>query len=73
MLIGPKAFGEPHRSAEEIDEAKTYFNETILKQLDEMLASKTFFCSAQDFTVVDIVFYNEILTVLVLTHYKLRK
>ena len=38
-----------------------------------MLAQKRFFCTITELSVIDIVIYNEIFTVLVLTHFKLRK
>ena len=77
-MIAPKAFGDTSFSAEEIDKAKTDFFKVVLKQLNVMLESakpqgNKFLCTPLELTAVDIVFYNEISTVLILSKIKLHK
>ena len=72
MLVGPKAFGEPEHNPIEVEEARAFFSD-VLKLTDGMLKGKQFFCTGTDFTIVDIVVYNEISTVLGLTNFKLTK
>ena len=77
-MVGPKAFGNTQFSAEDVDSAKTDFFQVVLKQLNCMLDSakpqgNKFLCTPLELTAVDIVFYNEISTVLILSKIKLHK
>jgi len=73
ILVGPKAFGEPLYSREQIEEGKKEFFEVILKQLDAMLKDKEYLCTSVEFSAVDIAFYNEISTVMLLSGFKLKR
>ena len=77
VLVGPKTLNSEF-TAEEVDQAKQDFFHIVLKQLNGMLESakptgNKFLCTPLEMTAVDIVFYNEISTVLILSKIKLRK
>ena len=77
-MNGPTAFGSTQLSAGEVDKAKQDFFHVVLKQLNSMLEcakpqGNKFLCTPLEFTAVDIAFYNEISTVLILTKIKIRK
>ena len=73
MLVGPNAFGHPRQSESDIEEELTFFHDTLLPKMNEMLESGPFFCGSATLTVVDIVFYSELLTIIVITGRKVNR
>lgn len=65
MVIGPQAFGEKAHSQEEVRLQTEEFFETILPILEKKLLKSEFLCG-EDYSIGDIQFYNEILTVITL-------
>lgn len=70
VIVGPKAFGHEEYSGDEIEAAKSAFCKDILGRIEGMLNNQMFLISAQEPTAVDIIFYNEISTALMLTRIK---
>ena len=65
MLVGPKLFDHELYSGEEIEEAKHAFLD-VLKRFDGLFDKGTYLISASEPTCIDIMFYNEISTLLLL-------
>ena len=70
VTVGPKAFGVEDFTGEEVEAAKNAFFQDILKRINEMLSTQKFLISSNEVTVVDIIFYNELSTALMLTRVK---
>ena len=70
MIVGPKAFGHPGFTGEQVEAAKQAFFSDILHRVNDMLENRQFLISSSEPTVVDIVFYNEISSGLMLTRIK---
>ena len=70
VTMGPKAFGHEDYTGEEIEAAKSALFEDILPRINSMLATQKFLISSNEPIVVDIIFYNEISTALMLTRVK---
>ena len=70
VVVGPKAFGHELYSGEEVEAAKKAFMTEILDRVNTMLKSSQYLVTAMEPTVVDIMFYNEISTALMLTRIK---
>lgn len=69
--MGPKAFGHADFTGDEVEAAKAAFFDDILKRVNMMLESGgDFLIARNEPTVVDIVFYNEISSGLMLTRVK---
>ena len=51
-----------------VKSAQTHFQKTVLEPLDEVLAACEYICSTDSPTFVDIAYYNEITTVLIMQH-----
>ena len=62
MSVGPQAFGEKPYSQEEINASLDEFYQTILPIIDKKLSRTQFLCG-EDYTIVDLQFYNEIKTI----------
>lgn len=73
VMIGPKAFGLTPFSGEEIEEAKTALFQDILARVDAMLDKKAYLCTMNEPTAVDVMFYSEISTAIMLTNIKAMK
>ena len=69
-LVGPKAFGFEEPTGEEIEAAKEEFFDDILVRINDQLANRQFMIAKNEPTVVDIIFYNELSTALLLTRFK---
>ncbi len=65
MSVAPQAFGEKPYSQEEINESLEEFYIVILPLIDKKLHKAQFLCG-DEFTVVDLLLYNEINTVAIL-------
>lgn len=65
MITMPKSFGQPP-TVNEINKEKEEFFKRLLGALDSQLVGKTFFCG-NEITVADLLYYNEISTVIHLT------
>lgn len=59
-------------SIDQLESAKNEFYQLSLKKLDAALEDKEFVCTEQ-MSSIDIVFYNEITTVMYLDQYNLKK
>ena len=70
VIVGPKAFGHSEFTGEQVEAAKQAFFSDILHRVNAMLENRQFLISASEPTVVDIVFYNEISSGLMLTRIK---
>lgn len=70
VIVGPKAFGHEEYEGDEIEAAKSAFCKDILGRIEAMLNNQMFLIAAQEPTAVDIIFYNEISTALMLTRIK---
>ena len=70
VIVAPKAFGQEEFSGEEIEAAKSVLFDNILKRVDGMLGTQKFLIMSNEPTVIDIIFYNEISTALLLTRVK---
>jgi len=68
--VGPKAFDHENYTGEEIEAAKSALFEDILPRVNIMLSKQKFLISSNEPTVVDIIFYNEISTAIMLTNPK---
>ena len=66
MLVGPKLFDHELYSGEEIEEAKHAFLD-VLTRFDGLFDKGTYLISAVEPTAIDIVYYNEVSTILLLT------
>ena len=65
MVVGPKAFGEKPFSPDEVKAALEEFFTLIVQELDRWSSRQGYF-SGEDLSVVDLMIYNELKTVLVL-------
>jgi len=71
VIVGPKAFGHGDYTGDEVEAAKSVFFGDILKRVNTMLeGGGDFLIMRNEPTVVDIVFYNEISSGLMLTRVK---
>ena len=61
-LIGPIAFNMPQSDPEIVEKSITDLFDTVYPLLNKMLESKPFICTQSELSVVDIVYYNEVLT-----------
>jgi len=66
VMIGPKLFGHEYYSGEEVEAAKLAFLE-VLKRLEGLMDKGQYLISSVEPTVVDIIYYNEVSTALLLT------
>lgn len=64
MIVGQKAFDQPESSASDLNEEIEFFYGTLLPKLNDMLGDRPYFCDSQTLSVVDIVIYNELLSVI---------
>jgi len=64
-IVGPQALGEKPATAEEIRALNEEFYGNILPMLENRLQQTEYLCG-DEYTVGDIKFYNEIMTVLAL-------
>ena len=70
VIVGPKAFGQKDFTGDEVEAAKAAFFGDILNRVNSMLENRQFLIAKNEPTVVDIVFYNEISSGLMLTRIK---
>ena len=70
VIVGPKAFGQPDFTGDEVESAKNAFFGDILNRVNGMLENRQFLISKSEPTVVDIIYYNEISSGLALTKIK---
>ena len=66
VLIAPKAFGHPDASGEETEAAKAAFYEDVLVRVNSMLDKRSYLVLGNEATAVDIIYFNEISTVIFL-------
>ena len=67
-MLGPKVFGHSQYSGEEVEAAKTAFYDDILRRMNKMLAGQQRYLIARNEpTAVDIIFYNEVSTALMMS------
>ena len=70
-VVGPKVFGLEHCSGEELEATKAAVLNTICKRLEQMFSAEVkFLVSANEPTVVDFVYYNEMIMALFLMKIK---
>ena len=67
VIVNPKVFKQTSKKAPDIDDEITEFFEPILGKLEEQLVKKTYL-TGEKMTVIDIMFYCEIVTILKLYH-----
>ena len=71
VVVGPKMFDQEHCSGEELEATKAAVLNTICKRMEQMFSEEVnFLISANEPTVVDIVYYNDIVTALFLMKIK---
>lgn len=70
VIVGPKILGHEEYTGEEIEAAKNELFGDILKRVNSMLQDRQFLIAKNEPTVVDIIFFNEISTALLLTVFK---
>ena len=71
VMLGPKVFGHGQYSGEEVEAAKTAFYDDILRRINKMLAGQQRYLIARNEpTAVDIIFYNEVSTALMMSRIK---
>ena len=71
VVVGPKIFGQEHCSGEELEATKIAVLSTICKRIEQMFSEEVkFLVSSNEPTVVDIVYYNEIVMALFLMKIK---
>jgi len=70
ILVSPKAFGTEIASGDEVEAAKDAFLNEICKHVENMLDGRSFLISAHEPTVIDIIFYSEMSTVILLMRIK---
>ena len=70
MTIGPKAFGHELYSGEEVESAKNDFFDNVCHQVESMLEKRKFLIANNEVTVIDIIFYNEIATAMLIMRIK---
>ena len=63
VIVNPKVFKQTSKKTPDIDDELTEFFEPILGKLEEQLVRKTFL-TGEKMTVIDIMFYCEIVTIL---------
>ena len=67
IIVGPLAAGSKDLpDKEKLKKAEELFYDVVLVNMDKKLGSSRFFCSSNEFTVVDIALYNELHSVLAL-------
>ena len=70
VLIGPKAFCHDIYSGEDVEAAKEAFIGDICKRVEKMLENRQFLIANNEPTVIDIIFYNEMSTSLMIMRIK---
>ena len=70
VLIGPKAFCHDIYSGEDVEAAKEAFLGDICKRVEKMLENRQFLIANNEPTVIDIIFYNEMSTSLMIMRIK---
>lgn len=66
MIVGPQAFGEKAPPPEDMRRSEDEFFKKILPKLNEVLKNKSYMCG-DEMTIVDLQYYNEIVTITLLT------
>jgi len=70
VIVGPKAFGHELYPGDEVEAAKLSFLNDILKRVELLFDNRDYLITAIEPTVIDIIFYHEISTALMLTRIK---
>lgn len=71
VVVGPKAFGVERCSGDELEATKAAVLNQICKRIEQMFTENAqFLVASNEPTVVDLVYYNELVTALFLMHIK---